>query len=173
MKFIDIAGQKFGRLRVVQIAGRQRSPHGGQRIMWECVCDCGNTHVASGHRLRHGDTKSCGCLRAEMQSKASTTHGLRHTRLYKVWHDMKMRCQNPNEPGYKYYGGRGITVCAEWQDDVAAFYEWAMSAGYDKDAPRGKCTLDRINNDGCYEPGNCRWVDMMTQAHNKRASANH
>ena len=92
--------------------------------------------------------------------------GRKNTRLYRVYSGMKSRCYNSNTPMYKYYGGRGITVCEEWKNDFKAFYEWAMNNGYSD-----KLTIDRIDNNGNYEPSNCRWVDMKTQSHN--TSHNH
>jgi len=93
-------------------------------------------------------------------------HGLKDTRLFRVWNNMLSRCYNPNATGYKNYGARGITVCDEWRNDFKAFYDWAMSHGYSDDL-----TIDRINNDSNYEPTNCRWVDSKTQSTNR--SNNH
>ena len=94
-------------------------------------------------------------------------HGQYGTRLYRVWANMKARCNCPTRPEYKNYGGRGIRVCDEWQH-FGAFYEWAMANGYDPEAPFGKCTIERINNNGDYSPDNCMWVDMHVQGMNKR-----
>lgn len=94
-------------------------------------------------------------------------HGKYGTRLYRVWANIKARCNCPSRPEYKNYGGRGIRVCEEWQH-FGAFYKWAMANGYDPEAPFGKCTIDRIDNDGNYSPENCKWVDMHTQGCNKR-----
>lgn len=93
--------------------------------------------------------------------------GITTTRLYKVWYGMKYRCLNPNSPRFKDWGGRGITVCPEWLE-YESFEEWSISNGFNGNAPRGKCTLDRIDNNKGYSPDNCRWVDMKTQAKNKR-----
>lgn len=97
-------------------------------------------------------------------------HGMANSRLYVVWCAMKERCNNPKYKDYKYYGGRGIKVCQEWQD-FESFYKWSMTAGYDENAPRGVTTIDRINNDGNYEPSNCRWVSMQEQCRNRRRPA--
>ena len=99
---------------------------------------------------------------------AGLVHGLAGHRLYKVWTKMKDRCYNRNNADYVYYGGRGISVCNEWKDDIKAFYDWAMANGYDENAPKGQCTLDRIDVNGNYEPSNCRWVSMDVQLANTR-----
>lgn len=165
-KQIDMTGQRFGRLIVMAAAGVS---HDG-RTLWRCKCDCGNEIVTRGKDLRQGKVNSCGCARrehcSERMKKINTKHGLRKSRLYCVWRDMKVRVMNPNHKSYGRYGGRGITICEEWLD-YKRFYDWAMSSGYNPDAAFGECTLDRINNDGNYEPGNCRWVDLKVQANNR------
>lgn len=163
-KVKDIAGERFGRWTVMSRAG---SKPGGQAT-WNCVCDCGTHRVVSGAGLRFGNSKSCGCVAVEKTIARSTTHGKGRTRLYSVWCGMKERCTNPNASNYYGYGARGITICDEWFRDFQEFYDWSMANGYDESAKRGECTLDRIDVDGNYEPGNCRWVSMMVQAHNKR-----
>lgn len=166
-KRIDLTGQRFGRLSVLAFAGV--SPSG--RAVWTCKCDCGAIVDSVGKDLRAGKIQSCGCARKEHcrehMQRMNTTHGKRYTRLYTVWRDMKLRCQNPGHKSYPGYGGRGIRVCPEWQD-FGAFFSWAMAAGYNPDAPFGTCTLDRIDTNGNYEPSNCRWVDMKVQASNRR-----
>lgn len=102
----------------------------------------------------------------ELEEAESEDRICRH-RLRFIWNDMKQRCFNKNNPVFKHYGARGITVCQEWHDSFEAFYEWAMAAGYKPEALRGECTLDRIDNDGNYEPFNCRWVDMKVQSNNR------
>lgn len=160
--FNDLTGKRFGRLTVV----RRISPV-GSKVRWLCRCDCGTMKDVSAYELTSGKTRSCGCLQAESRHLRKVPNG-RGTRLYNVWKSMKGRCYTPSCSSYKYYGARGIKVCDEWKDDYQAFYEWAMSSGYDPDAPQGKCTIDRINVDGDYEPSNCRWVDAATQNANRR-----
>ena len=140
-----------------------------KRATWQCLCDCGKLRTAAGYLLVQGHTKSCGCLLKENKG-VPPTHGKSHTRLHVTWHGMKQRCSNPLDKNYNRYGGRGITVCDEWKNDFQAFYDWAMANGYDENAPRGQCTIDRIDNDKGYSPDNCRWVDMKTQRNNRSDS---
>lgn len=162
--FIDLTGQRFGRLTV--LFKSRTSKDGG--IIWVCKCDCDKKVEVKSGNLRSGHTSSCGCFMKDRISETQTTHLQSHKRLYNVWSSMKDRCYNPNSTFYKDYGGRGITVCDEWKTDYQAFHDWAMNNGYDPNAPFGLCTIDRIDVDGNYEPDNCRWVDMKTQRHNRR-----
>ena len=98
-------------------------------------------------------------------------HGGINDRLYEVWGSMKKRCNNPNDKSYKNYGGRGIKVCKEWNENYLSFKKWAYKNGYDENAPHGECTIDRINVNGNYEPNNCRWISNAEQQKNKRKSA--
>lgn len=164
--FKDITGQRFGRLVV---SHRTQNNKNGFAC-WVCVCDCGNTTIVNGSLLRMGNTKSCGCLSKEHGIKIGKARKKenRDSKLFDVWRQMKQRCQNPNHKAYVHYGGRGITVCDEWKNSYDVFYEWSMANGYDETAPRGQCTIDRIDNDKGYSPDNCRWTTMSVQNNNHR-----
>lgn len=163
----DLIKRRFGRLTVMKQCGVYVSPCGSKRKKWLCKCDCGNEVIVTTNRLTSGNTKSCGCYKSEVEKEVHTKHGgAKHEaceRLYNVWKAMKRRCLNPSHKDYKYYGGTGITICDEWLNDYNAFREWAYSNGYDEKAEPMKCTLDRIDPWGKYEPTNCRWVDMYVQ----------
>lgn len=159
----DMTGQRFGMLVVL----RREGSNSDGLALWRCRCDCGNECVVAGANMRKGNTKSCGCMIIKSTKARMTTHGKSQTRLYAVWKAMIQRCCNPADKNYNRYGGRGISICREWKNDYLSFYKWAMANGYNKDAPVGQCTIDRINNDKGYSPDNCRWVDLKTQQNNK------
>ena len=159
-KYVDITGKRFGRLEVLGYAGNNK--HGS--ALWRCKCDCGKETVVIGAMLRNGNTKSCGCMGLEKLKMGwkFQKHGGAGTRIYVIWRNMRQRCNNPKSPYYKYYGGRGISICNEW-DDFSVFEDWSLSNGY-----ADNLTIDRINVDGNYEPSNCRWVGIKEQAANKQ-----
>jgi hypothetical protein len=161
--FIDLTGQTFGRLTVIKEDSVVK-----EKTMWLCQCLCGKITKVPTNNLRNGTSSSCGCLRKELLIKRIQKHGMakansahRH-RLYKIWSGMKTRCHNKNEKAYKNYGGRGITVCDEWLK-FEPFYEWATKNGY-----YDTLEIDRIDNNGNYEPSNCRWVTSRENQLNKR-----
>lgn len=167
---LNLVGQRFGRLVVVEEAGKDNQGN----IMYLCKCDCGNEITVRGYSLRNGDCKSCGCLRKEASSKRNTTHGYSNEKLYSVYRDMLSRCYNPKHKSYFRYGGRQenpITVCEEWLNSYESFRDFMLSQGYDEYAPSYENTIDRIDNSKGYSPDNCRVVTMKVQSLNK--SSNH
>ena len=162
-KFIDLTGQTFGRLTVAQ-----RVFSSNKNTRWLCMCNCGVEITVSRVHLINGHTTSCGCYQkeaaAELAKRTKTTHGLSKTNLYRVWDSMRYRCLNPNCQAYKDYGLRGITVCNEWLK-FEVFYDWAINNGYKKGL-----SIDRIEVNGNYEPGNCKWSTMKEQGNNRRTT---
>lgn len=166
----DLTGLRFGRLVVLGMCNHII----GEDVRWNCRCDCGKELSVSGHSLKRGITRSCGCYQKERAAELCKTRERRVTvskkknhRLYDVWRGMVNRCCSPSHKSYHTYGGAGITVCDEWKD-FSAFREWAYATGYDENAPKFQCTLDRIDVTKGYSPDNCRWVDMKVQNRNTR-----
>lgn len=156
MNIINILGQKFGRLVVIE-----RSPNVKGRAFWRCLCDCGNYTISSSHLLRQGKVRSCGCLKREETLARFQTHGMTGTPELQAFYAAKTRCNNPNQKAYKDYGGRGIKFLykdlTEFLDDVGR-------------RPSSEYSLGRKNNDGNYEPGNCQWETRLQQFRNRRVA---
>lgn len=155
----DHAGLRYGRLTVIE---RDGSFSNGD-AKWLCQCSCGGSKRVRASHLNNGHVRSCGCLRIEVSRESSKTHGKSKTRLYSVWQSIIRRCKYPKDKAYHNYGARGIDVCEEWRNDFSNFYDWCQASGYEHGL-----WIDRIDNDGDYEPSNCRWVNAKESNRNRR-----
>lgn len=162
-KFVDLSGQRFGRLTVLGRGKDVRFPSGGMKVRWRCRCDCGGRFQVFAGALTKGETSSCGCLQKERASTSNKTHGQSGTAEHHAWHAMWSRCTNPNQACWKNYGGRGIRVHPRWK----SFEKFFSDVG---PKPSPKHTLERRNNARDYEPGNVYWATRREQNRNKRTT---
>ncbi len=154
----DMIGKTFGRLTVIEKDESRKD-----RAFFVCRCECGNIKSIYMNHLKSGSTTSCGCYRKEQFSSRLTKHGMSNTKIYRVWSGMIERCTYKKHKTYNDYGGRGIVVCDEWLESFENFYSWSCENGYEEGL-----TIERINNNGNYEPDNCKWVTLDDQRYNKR-----
>lgn len=161
---VDLIGERFGRLVVVEEDEPYISPAGYKKVKWMCRCACGSMTSVAGGSLSTGKTKSCGCLNKEASRARATKHGLAQHPLYRVWNGIKDRCLNPKTKCYKHYGGRGIFICQEWRDDFKVFYDWSIKNGY-----KEGLEIDRADTNKGYSPDNCRFVTHSQNMMNTRS----
>lgn len=156
-QFVDLKGQQFGRLTVLEKTDQRR----GGSVVWTCRCLCGTVKDISAHELRSGDSRSCGCYQRDRASETFTTHGMSRTPEYSIWVVMHQRTSNTNDKDYHHYGGRGIEVCERWN----SFENFLADMG---PRPGSEYTLEREDNNRGYDPGNCRWATHQEQCNNRR-----
>lgn len=156
-------GDRFGRLTVIEVLARDspKNPPKGLKPCVRCACDCGTEHITSLYYLRRGSTRSCGCLRSEIQSRIHRTHGMTHSPEYYIWQSMWQRTTDPNHISYPSYGARGIRVCEEWKDFATFYHDVGPRPSPDH-------SIDRIDVNGHYEKSNFRWATRIEQCRNKR-----
>lgn len=154
----NLLNQKFGRITVIEKAGVDKY----RNILWRCLCECGNITIVRGTYLINHRTRSCGCLHREISKQINTRHGFAGSKIYDRWQGMILRCNNPNNPKYASYGGRGITVCNRWLNFNFFLNDMGMP-------PKGT-SLDRIDNNKGYTPDNTRWATVSQQSRNKRTN---
>jgi hypothetical protein len=155
----DFKGLKIGKLQVIDRANKSG--------YWLCKCDCGKEIIVATYNLKRKTVKSCGCYRKERCKDISKKHNMSNSRLYMIYNHMKSRCNNPNDKRFNCYGGRGIKICEEWENDFMNFYNWAINNGYNDNL-----TIDRIDNDKGYSPSNCRWLTRSENNKNRRICKN-
>ena len=156
MKFIDITGNRYGSLVALKVSEKRNGNY-----YWECVCDCGNKKSVLNSNLKSGNVRTCGDKKVH-----HIKHGMRQSRIYKTWRNMKSRCDNPNATYYEYYGGKDIKYCDEWKE-FTNFYEWAIKSGY-----KDNLTIERVDFNGDYKPSNCCWITKSEQNKNTSKTLN-
>lgn len=150
----SLVGKDFGRLKVIR---RLKRKSGVENYL--CICSCGNKHEVLRNNLLSGNVQSCGCLKHD--TKPNLSHGMKGTRIYRIWSGIKTRCLNENDKAYQNYGGRGIKLYKDWEE-FEKFWEWAQKTGYNDNL-----TIERMNVNGNYEPNNCTWITLSEQANNR------
>jgi len=164
----DLIGKEFYRYKVVKYLGKRKH----DKHWWECLCECGTSFQLNTSRITgNSPTRSCGCLRKETMSANRADphkHGYSKTTLYAIYYGMLARCNNEKSQRYKYYGGRGISVCEEWSNDSLAFFDWAESHGYEHGL-----SIDRVDRNGNYCPENCEWVTVSENSRRMNEARRH